>query len=315
MVITLVLIYLFAAFCGSVVLRPDELREAELIRRAKHSTEYKLRLRRSRELANLIVISRLGTWFFLILFNVLSTIWFGWFWGLCISFAAALFYPVFTRIKGLSRLSTNLYEKAEVYLLDAIEKTPYIWRFLRGRIPDVLVGEKAFASREDLADGIAASTSILDTDERLLLVNGLQFRDRKVKEIMTPRSVIQSVKRDEFLGPLVLDELHSLGHSRLPVIDGDLDHIIGVLHLRTLLSLDVKKSESAEKMMEPRVLYIHEDDSLQKALKNYVKQRHHLFIVVNKRRETVTTDPLCPIGRDNPAANLLSNYMFAIFPS
>jgi CBS domain containing-hemolysin-like protein len=59
------------------------------------------------------------------------------------------------------------------------------------------------------------------------------------------------------------------------------------LHLRDLLSLDVKRSTTAEKAMEKKVYYIHEKDTLEHALAAFLKTRHHLFIVINDQRETV----------------------------
>ena len=99
--------------------------------------------------------------------------------------------------------------------------------------------------------------------------------------------MIDFIKQGEFLGPLVLDELHALGHSRLPVVADDLDHVVGVLHLRDLLSLDIKRSTTTDKAMEPKVYYIREDDTLEHALSAFLRTRHHLFIVINKNRETV----------------------------
>jgi len=81
--------------------------------------------------------------------------------------------------------------------------------------------------------------------------------------------------------------LHQKGHSRLPVIDGDIDHVIGILHLQSLLALDIKRSVTAEKAMEPRVYYIRQDQTLQHALAAFLRTHHHLFIVVNEFRETV----------------------------
>ena len=285
--VLLFLVFILAVFFGSVSLRQDDLSAKELARRAKRSQAYKLRLRRQESLTSLIVMARLGTWIFLILFVVLSTLWFGWVGGFFLSLLAAALYPVCTRMKVASTLSTKLYVKVEPYLLTAAEKVPWLWRFFHGRIADTFGSERVFASREELSESIAASTGILTDDEQLLLANSLSFRDKKIKEVMTPRGVVQTVKKDEFIGPLVLDELHSLGHSRLPVIDGDIDHVVGVLHLRSLLSLDVRTSESAEKLMDPQIVYIHEDDSLQKALTGFIKKRQHLFVVVNSQRETV----------------------------
>ena len=62
----------------------------------------------------------------------------------------------------------------------------------------------------------------------------------KIDEIMTPRSMIESVPMNELLGPLVLDDLHKKGYSRFPVIDGDIDHVVGVLRIQDLLTIDRK---------------------------------------------------------------------------
>ncbi len=71
------------------------------------------------------------------------------------------------------------------------------------------------------------------------------------------------------------------------MIKGDIDHVVGILHLRDLLSLDVRRSVTAEKAMEKKVYYIHQNDTAEHALAAFLKTRHHLFIVINAQRETV----------------------------
>jgi magnesium and cobalt transporter len=88
------------------------------------------------------------------------------------------------------------------------------------------------------------------------------------------------------VGPLLLDELHKTGHSRFPVIDGDIDHVVGTLHIKELLTLGDKSSKTAAQAMESRVFYINQDQTLDHALAAFIKTRHHLFIVVNGYRET-----------------------------
>ena len=91
------------------------------------------------------------------------------------------------------------------------------------------------------------------------------------------------------LGPLVLDDLHRTGHSRFPVIDEDIDHIVGVLYLRDVLTLDGTKKHTAkvETAMSKKVYYIRQDQTLPQALTAFLKTHHHLFIVINEYRETV----------------------------
>jgi CBS domain containing-hemolysin-like protein len=200
---------------------------------------------------------------------------------------AALLYPAIARIGGVQRNTKKLYAKHESKFLDFAARFERFLHVFREPTSRVHEPPRTLTSREDLADIIEASKEVIGENERKLLASALAFPDKTVSEVMTPRSVIDFIKHSEFLGPLVLDELHALGHSRLPVIAEDIDHVVGVLHLRDLLSLDVRRSVTAEKAMEKKVFYIREDDTLEHALSAFIKTRHHLFIVINKNRETV----------------------------
>lgn len=259
---------------------------AELKRRSKKSDAYVLELDRYELHVALSTLLRIIRALLLVIIVCLLVVVFGWF-GVFISLLAAIVYPALARVGGVRRWGQELYVKIEPKLLDI---TDSLERFLHiFREPSLVTHEKPrkFESREDLAEVVEQSKEVIGENERALITAALSFPDRKVSEVMTPRSVIDFIKKAEFLGPLVLDELHALGHSRLPVIDEDLDHVVGILHLRDLLSLDVRRSTTAEKAMEAKVFYIREDDTLEHALAAFIKNRHHLFIVINKNRETV----------------------------
>jgi len=142
-------------------------------------------------------------------------------------------------------------------------------------------------SRQELQHLVAESDGVLTPEEKKLIVNSLSFNDQLVRNVMTPRDSITSIKKSEFLGPLALDDLHKAGYTRLPVISSDIDHIIGILHLEGLLALDIKRSSTAEKAMEPKVFYIHQDQTLHHALTEFLSTRHYLLIVIDEARQTV----------------------------
>ena len=128
----------------------------------------------------------------------------------------------------------------------------------------------------------------LSEDEKKMVIGVLSFDTVPVKEVMTPRSVIDTVDQDEVLGPLVLDALHKTGHSRFPVTKGDIDHVVGMLYIQDLLTINRSStSRRVRAVMEKKVYYIREDQTLQHALAAFLRVRHHLFIVVNEFRETV----------------------------
>lgn len=260
---------------------------AELKRRAKKSDAYVLELDRYELYPALVTLLRIMRAILLVIIVCLLIGAFDWFLGIVFALILAVIYPGIARLKFATKAGKSLYAKVEPSLLDAAAKFERIFHGLRE--PGVAIHEtpSKLHSREELSELIERSGDVVGEKERALLVSALAYSEKTVSSVMTPRTVIDFIKQGEFLGPLVLDELHALGHSRLPVISDDLDHVVGVLHLRDLLSLDVKHSATVEKVMEKKVFYIREDDTLEHALAAFIRTRHHLFIVINKNRETV----------------------------
>jgi putative hemolysin len=213
---------------------------------------------------------------------------FGWFMGIVLGCVIALEYGAVAKLKGPRRLARLLYERLEPFLLNLSQAYGSYLRFITVHIPDDT--EARLHSREELQYLVThATTSIVTSDEKKLILNGLDFAHKEVRDVMTPRSMIDAINKTEMLGPLVLDDLHKKGHSRFPVIEADVDHVVGVLHLRDVLRVDTGRKHTAkvETAMEPAVYYIHEEQTLDHALTAFIKTHHHLFIVVNEFRETV----------------------------
>jgi CBS domain containing-hemolysin-like protein len=188
----------------------------------------------------------------------------------------------------LQTTSKRLYKYIEKPVVNFIGKFPVVIRFLCGVARNKLIANLKITSREELQYLISESGRVLSSEEKQLIINSLSFADRKVRDVMTPRSMVSTVARLEFLGPLNLDDLYKKsGHSHLPVIDGDVDHVIGILNLKNLLNLDTKQSSTAEQIMDKRIFYIRQDQSLDYALGSFLKSHFHLFIVINEFRETV----------------------------
>lgn len=242
-------------------------------------------LQRENRLHDILSLQRTLGAVLLVIVTVLSILAFNWTLGIIISLIVALEFGVVARIPLFRQPAQRLYERLELSLLQFIERTPVLFAAIRSVTP--AAQEKVLDSKEELRHLVAQSGDILSHDEKQTIVATLAFDSREVKEIMTPRGMIDSIGENELLGPLVLDDLHKTGHSRFPVVNGDIDHVVGMLHVQDLLSLDKKRSLTAEKTMEPRVYYIREDQTLQRALAAFLRTHHHLFVVVNEFRETV----------------------------
>ncbi|HMH70622.1 MAG TPA: CBS domain-containing protein [Candidatus Saccharimonadales bacterium] len=244
-------------------------------------------LQREELIGDIVSLQRVASALLLVVLVTLLVATFGWLVGVILAVFVALEYGSIARLSLFQRYSGRLYEKYEPPLLSFTAKhTKGFLRLVRNITPETPLSRQ-LDSKEELQHLVAQSGALLSNDEKKLISHGLQFETMKVSEIMTPRGTIDSINKKELLGPLTLDDLHKTGHSRFPVIDGDVDHVIGTLHIQTLFTLDSRRSTTAEKAMEPRVFYIRQDQNLQHALAAFVRTHHHLFIVINEFRETV----------------------------
>jgi CBS domain containing-hemolysin-like protein len=126
------------------------------------------------------------------------------------------------------------------------------------------------------------------SDETLQLAkNALTFGDKIVRDIMTPRKVVQFVDADEAIGPVLMDELHKSGHSRFPVFENTKDKVVGTLFLRDVMNLKADSGHRVRDVMHKKVYYMHDEEPLNSALQAFLKTHHHLFIVANNFEDSI----------------------------
>lgn len=217
-------------------------------------------------------------------FIIYSAHTFGLLNGIVLAVIGMLLVPLAFRMSFICSLADKIEGMTLPWVKKIISTIKPVLGWLRDR--DLAMGDTTLNSQDELMDLIKRSPGVLSKEEQQRLAASLDFDEKKVMDVMTPKSMVKAVSSKETLGPLVLDELYKTGHSRFPVYDGDLDHIVGTLYLRSLV--DMKKgSQLAEKAMQPKVFFIREDRSLSHALHGFLKSKHHLFVVVNEYRETV----------------------------
>jgi CBS domain containing-hemolysin-like protein len=260
----------------------------ELKRRSKeHDEDAELQLTRERLSGDIVSLQRITTSILLVLIVICCISTFGWIVGTVIAIFIALEYSAVARLPLARSIAQKYYQKYETPILTLINNYEKVFWWLRAVAPEVTEG--GLASKAELEHLVETAGATLKDNEKKMIQHSLNFDKRQVKDIMTPRSVVDTIKKTEILGPLVLDSLHKTGHSRFPVTDGDIDHVVGTLFLRDVLTIDTKRKHTAtaETAMEKRVFYINEEQSLIHALTAFLKTHHHLFIVVNEFRETV----------------------------
>lgn len=121
---------------------------------------------------------------------------------------------------------------------------------------------------------------VLDYRERHVIATIMNFPNVKVSELMLPKTAITYVKEDEILGPLTLDRLYHSGFQHFPVINGR-HQIVGLIHTTALNSLEIKDSESAHDILDPKVYYLRADYTLNQALAAFIRTNCYFFLVID----------------------------------
>ncbi len=77
----------------------------------------------------------------------------------------------------------------------------------------------------------------LDPEDVRLLSRSVRLADKVVADVLVPRVDVHALALDA-TGADVLALALETGRSRFPVVDGDLDHVVGVVHVKSLLDVD-----------------------------------------------------------------------------
>ena len=91
-------------------------------------------------------------------------------------------------------------------------------------------------SKEEIKSMVEAgqANGVFNETEKEMINSIFEFDDILASEIMIPRTDVYSIDIDASIGEY-LDELLETKHSRIPVFEGDIDNIIGVLYINDLI--------------------------------------------------------------------------------
>ncbi len=123
---------------------------------------------------------------------------------------------------------------------------------------------------------------VINRDEHAMIDAVLDLDDTRVREILVPRTDMVALEKDTPLGQ-VLETIIEAGHSRIPVFDGDIDHIIGILYAKDLLKIWGYAPEAADlSSMLRRAYYIPESKSIGDLLKEFKTRHVHMAVAVDE---------------------------------
>jgi CBS domain containing-hemolysin-like protein len=82
----------------------------------------------------------------------------------------------------------------------------------------------------------SARSGAMDAATAALVRRSLQFGELTAEELMTPRSKIVALETDETVADLIAAAAES-GFSRFPIVDGDLDETVGIVHVKQVFAV------------------------------------------------------------------------------
>ncbi|MFO1408608.1 MAG: HlyC/CorC family transporter [Steroidobacteraceae bacterium] len=140
-------------------------------------------------------------------------------------------------------------------------------------------------SQEELRTVLAEAATVIPHRHQRMLMSILDLERISVEDIMVPRNEITGIDvSDEW--DVIQDQLREIRHTRIPVFEGGLDNLIGILHMKKVARLfargdfGVADLVALAKTREP--WYVPEGTSLNRQLLNFQRQRRRMAFVVDE---------------------------------
>jgi CBS domain containing-hemolysin-like protein len=148
----------------------------------------------------------------------------------------------------------------------------------------VAAGPEEEASEEEIQAylGVGEEEGIIEEEESRLIQSALEFGDRLVREIMTPRTEVVAIEETATIAELK-DLIVSSKFSRIPVYREQLDQAIGVVYVRNLLShLGEGAGEQPITPLIHKAWFVPETKKVSELLKEMQRNAEHLAILINE---------------------------------
>jgi putative hemolysin len=124
---------------------------------------------------------------------------------------------------------------------------------------------------------VGREEGILEKEEEKLLMSIVDFGDTRVREVMTPRTDIVSIEESE--SPEALADLFtSTKYSRLPVVRGTIDKVVGLVHVKDLFEAMRRGPVPGIAAILRQAYFVPESKKVSELLREF--QRRHLWMAI-----------------------------------
>jgi CBS domain containing-hemolysin-like protein len=130
---------------------------------------------------------------------------------------------------------------------------------------------------------VSEEAGVIEEQEHQMIHGIIEIGDKTVREIMIPRTDIVAVDREAQLRDIVkLFKQHR--HTRMPVYENDIDHVIGLIHTKDLLlfyTLSSSRKFDMDKVLRP-IEFTPEQKKVDELLNEMRTKKVHMMIVVDE---------------------------------
>ena len=194
--------------------------------------------------------------------------------------------------KTLAALRPEKYALPSAYLLSPLLKLllPIVWFINKiTRLIFKLLGVPMDAgnntrlSSEELRIVVNEASSMIPQDHQKMLLNILDLEHLTIDELMIPRNEIMGIDLNDDWA-LIIKQLSESQHTRLPIYEGDIDHVIGMVHLRNTLHLfkqDKFTKDDFKKIIRD-AYFVPAGTPLNTQLLNFQAEKRRIGLVVNE---------------------------------
>ncbi len=144
--------------------------------------------------------------------------------------------------------------------------------------------ESTYVTREEIQNIIETGEreGVIEEEEREMLDRIFRFNNTIAKEVMTPRLDVTAVPKEATVEEAIQKCVHA-DHERVPVYDGNLDNIVGIITVRDLVR-ELRYSEgepSLERVVKP-TLHVPESKNADELLEEMQDNRLQMVIVIDE---------------------------------
>lgn len=171
------------------------------------------------------------------------------------------------------------------------------------KLLDLVLGEELgiFYRREQLKELLMLTEGQhgIHKDEVLMITGVLSINEKCVRDIMTDIEAVYMLNIDIKLDFEVMQEIMSKGFSRIPVYEGDENHIVGLLFVKDLAFVDPDDKlplESVIKFYNHTAQKVLGDMKVLRLMQDFMTERYHMAIVADVQEKEDLDPVYVPIG-------------------